>query len=176
MHTIQSIIICGDGPRSLALARACADAGIHPTLLVASDEDGASRPLTSDVDVHRVSNPFDGIADMVIDLAEDSDAVIIARFNLLAEINHSDVVFILEGEGQQLDRIAAQVMHPGRVIGIRWPNVTTGLKHTLVHDSVHTTAATKTSALDLIATMGFQLIASSGPAAHDPLPDPHQAS
>lgn len=57
---------------------------------------------------------------MVVDLSDDDPEIVIARCNQLSEINHGDVVFALNIDMPTLEKVAARIMHPGRVIGLRW--------------------------------------------------------
>jgi len=118
MQTPGSIIICGHDARCRAIAWACLEAAIHPTLLLP-----ATAPETPDpeADLHSTTDPFSCVADMVLDLSGDDADMIIARCNQLAETNHGDVVFALDAGSIDLELVATRIMHPGRVVGIQWP-------------------------------------------------------
>ena len=117
MHTPGSIVICGSYAQCIQLANACSAAGIHPTLLVPAGP-GVAHP--EGITLHTTSDPFSCVADMVVDLSDDDPETVIARYNQLSEINHGDVVFVLNADMPALEKTAARIMHPGRVIGLRW--------------------------------------------------------
>lgn len=119
MNTPGSIVICGSYAQCIQLANACSAAGIHPTLLVPAGP-GAVQP--EGISLHTTSDPFSCVADMVVDCSDDDAETVIARCNQLSEINHGDVVFALNADMPELEKVAGHIMHPGRVIGIRWEN------------------------------------------------------
>lgn len=117
MHTPVSIVICGPYARCLSLANACTAAGIHPTLLLPAEAGGDE---LSGNEMHTTTDPFSCVGDMVVDLSDDDPETVIARYNQLSEINHGDVVFALNIDMPALEKVAERIMHPGRVIGLRW--------------------------------------------------------
>lgn len=117
MQSPVSIVICGHQARCHEIARFCADAGIHPTLLLPAPTDGTEKGMET---FCSTADPFSCVADMVIDRSDDDAETVIARFNQLAEINHSDVIFILNAAMVDLETVASRIMHPGRVIAIDW--------------------------------------------------------
>jgi len=117
MQLPVSIVICGHEARCREIARSCTDAGIHPTLLLPGPTDAAE---TGQENFSSTLDPFSCVADMVIDRSDDDVETVIARYNQLAEINHSDVVFALNTAIEDLEAAASRIMHPGRVIAIDW--------------------------------------------------------
>lgn len=119
MNTPGSIVIYGSYAQCIQLANACSAAGIHPTLLVPA---GPATAQPEGISLHTTSDPFSCVADMVVDCSDDDTETVIARCNQLSEINHGDVVFALNADMPELEKVAGHIMHPGRVIGIRWEN------------------------------------------------------
>jgi hypothetical protein len=117
MQITGSIVICGSYARCIQLSNACIVAGIHPTLLMPAGP-GGDQP--EGIALHTTTDPFSCVADMVVDCSDDDPETVIARCNQLSEINHGDVVFALNADMPELEKVARLIMHPGRVVGIRW--------------------------------------------------------
>ncbi len=118
MQETRSIIICGEDERCMALASACIRACIHPTILVRSDLQ--TNEQTDTTGIHFTTDPFSCVADIVVDLSNDDGPTIVARFNQLAEINHTDVVFAMQHTTENFEQLAAAIMQPARVVCIDW--------------------------------------------------------
>ena len=61
------------------------------------------------------------LADLFIDAGEGGVEAKQDLFNQLAELNHSECIFAAAGDPEMITRMAAGIMHPGRVIGLRFP-------------------------------------------------------
>ena len=117
MQTPGSIVICGPYARCMTLAKACASAGIHPTLLLPA---GSREEQGAGTAIYTTSDPFSCVADLVVDCSDDDPGTVVARYNQLSEINHGDVVFVLNANMAELEAAASRIMHPGRVIAADW--------------------------------------------------------
>ncbi len=96
----------------------------------------------------------DCLADIFIEAIVENLPVKVALFNQLAEINHSEVIFASNTSSLSIGKIAEQVQHPERVIGMHFFNPATIMKLVEVVTTQACNEQTISTTLALAKAMG----------------------
>lgn len=149
MNPGSTICICGAGTMGSGIAQASASSGIYTILYELNDavlekartsieknlqilvEKNKILPAAKEETLNNLrftNNPFDCLAEVIIEAIIEKTEAKIALFNQLAEINHSETVFASNTSSLSITEIAKAVKNPERVIGMHFFNPATIMK------------------------------------------------
>lgn len=94
------------------------------------------------------------LADIFIEAIIEKPEIKIALFNQLAEINHSECIFATNTSSLSVNHLAAQIMHPERVIGMHFFNPAPVMKLVEVVNSQYTNEETTRIVYGLAQQLG----------------------
>ncbi len=173
--TISRICVCGAGTMGSGIAQAAAQAGFHTLLyelnsavlekaaasidknLKTLTEKGKLTPEERNAIEKRIQFTDDiqtCLADLFIEAIVEKTPLKIALFNQLAELNHSDCIFASNTSSLSVTKIAEQVQHPERVIGMHFFNPATIMKLVEVVNTPFTNTLTTDTVIRLVKQMG----------------------
>ncbi|MEQ1677012.1 MAG: 3-hydroxyacyl-CoA dehydrogenase NAD-binding domain-containing protein [Chitinophagaceae bacterium] len=173
--TISRICVCGAGTMGSGIAQAAAQAGFHTLLyelnsavlekaaasidknLKTLTEKGKLTPEERNAIEKRIQFTDDiqtCLADIFIEAIVEKTPLKIALFNQLAELNHSECVFASNTSSLSVTKIAEQVQHPERVIGMHFFNPATIMKLVEVVNTPFTNTLTTDTVIRLVKQMG----------------------
>ena len=171
---INSICVCGAGTMGSGIALAAAQAGIYTILfdlnpeVVQKAKTGIEKNLASLVvkqkinakdkldiiqRLHFTSELHECLADVIIEAIIEKMEAKLGLFNQLAEINHSECIFASNTSSLSIEKIAAGVRRPERVIGMHFFNPATIMKLVEVVNTRFTNEITAQTVLDLVRQM-----------------------
>jgi 3-hydroxybutyryl-CoA dehydrogenase len=172
--TINSICVCGAGTMGSGIAQAAAQAGIYTILfdlnpsVIQKARSGIEKNLDSLVSkqkitdkdkqgiiqrIHFTSELQECLADIIIEAIIEKMEAKLGLFNQLAEINHSECIFASNTSSLSIEKIAAGVQKPERVIGMHFFNPATIMKLVEVVNTHFTNEVTTNTVLELIRLM-----------------------
>lgn len=146
---VQSICVCGAGTMGSGIAQAAAQSGIYTILFDLNDEVLAKaklaieKNLTTLVEKQKLtteqkqqilgnllftSDLHQCLADIIIEAIIEKAEAKIALFNQLAEINHSEVIFVSNTSSLSISHLQQHIMQPQRVAGLHFFNPATIMK------------------------------------------------
>lgn len=158
-HSIQTVCICGAGTMGAGIAQNTAQHGYYTILfdvqqaMLDKAKAGHEKSLQQLVTKGKITQEQaqetksrlvytadinDGIADLIIEAIVEKKEIKISLFNQLAEINHSETLFVSNTSSLSINEIAAGVMHPQRVAGLHFFNPATVMKLVEVVAATHT--------------------------------------
>lgn len=141
--TVATICICGAGTMGSGIAQVAATAGYHVLIfdVVPESLQRSKQLIESQLDqlvlknklqaeearaillrIRWVNEINDCIADLIIEAVVEKEAIKVALFNQLAEVNHSETIFATNTSSLSITSIAEKVMHSSRVIGMHFFN------------------------------------------------------
>lgn len=156
---IATICVCGAGTMGSGIAQVAASAGYHVLIfdvvpeslqrsknliesqleqLVQKNKINAEEARSTLIRIRWVSEINDCIADLIIEAVVEKEAIKVALFNQLAEVNHSETIFATNTSSLSVTSIAEKVMHPNRVIGMHFFNPAPLMKLVEVVSTPHT--------------------------------------
>lgn len=172
--TIQTICVCGAGTMGSGIAQVAATAGFT-TLLYDVNEDMLQKakagienslqklvskekitPAQQQQTIERLSYITDisqCIADVFIEAIVEKMEVKLSLFNQLAGINTPETIFASNTSSLSITRLAAQISHPERVVGLHFFNPAPLMKLVEVVKTEYNTTATITQMETLVNTM-----------------------
>ena len=140
---IRTICVCGAGTMGSGIAQVSAQAGFHTILYDVSGDmiTRARQRLQQDLEtlagkqkittaqkeetlgrLQFTNNINDCVADVIIEAIVEKMEIKTALFNQLAAINSSATIFATNTSSLSVSGIAAQMDHPGRVVGMHFFN------------------------------------------------------
>lgn len=172
---INSICVCGAGTMGSGIAQAAAQAGIYTILfdlntdVIGKARTGIEKNLASLVAkqkmaeaekqeviqrLHFTSELHECLADIFIEAIIEKPEAKVALFNQLAEINHSECIFASNTSSLSIEKLAADIIGPERVIGLHFFNPATIMKLVEVVNTRYTSETTTRTILELARQMG----------------------
>ncbi len=149
IENVNTIAVCGAGTMGSGIAQCAAQNGFYTILFDVSD----ATLLKAKTSIHAsldklvvkqklseeqatavknrlvfVSDIQECIADVIIEAIVERVDAKVALFNQLAEINHGETILATNTSSLSVTEIAAQVLHPHRVIGMHFFNPATIMK------------------------------------------------
>lgn len=103
--------------------------------------------------LHFTSELHECLADVIIEAIIEKMEAKLGLFNQLAEINHSECIFASNTSSLSIEKIAAGVRRPERVIGMHFFNPATIMKLVEVVNTRFTNEITAQTVLDLVRQM-----------------------
>jgi 3-hydroxybutyryl-CoA dehydrogenase len=147
--SIQFLCVCGAGTMGSGIAQAAAQSGIYTLLFDLNEEvlhkaeTAIQKNLLSLVEKQKITeeqkqkilgnlsftNDLQScLADVFIEAIIEKPEAKIALFNLLAEINHSEVIFASNTSSLSITQLQKQIVQPQRVAGLHFFNPATIMK------------------------------------------------
>lgn len=172
---INSICVCGAGTMGSGIAQAAAQAGIYTilfdlnkvviekaregieknlSLLVAKQKMAAEKKQEVMNRLHFTSELHECLADVFIEAIIEKPEAKVGLFNQLAEINHSECIFASNTSSLSIEKLAAEIIRPERVIGMHFFNPATIMKLVEVVNTSYTSESTTQTILELARQMG----------------------
>lgn len=172
---ISRICVCGAGTMGSGIAQAAAQAGfdtllyeLNPAVLEKAKaaiekscrglvEKGRIREEEKNNilgRLHFTGNLQECIAGIVIEAIAEKTDLKTALFNQLAEINPGETIFATNTSSLSVSRIAEQVQHPERVIGMHFFNPATIMRLVEVVNTPYTNETTTQTVITLAKAMG----------------------
>lgn len=173
---IQTIAVCGAGTMGAGIAQVAAISGYYTILfdiqlpvlekarelIIRSLDGGVDRGKITAAEresalkrIRFTQDPYDCIAEVIIEAIVEKTEAKIALFNQLSEINHSDTVFASNTSSLSISAIAAGVVvNPARIVGMHFFNPAWLMKLVEVVSGVQTSAAVTNLVYDLAVKMG----------------------
>lgn len=172
---INSICVCGAGTMSSGIAQAVAQSGFHVILFEPNStilqKAGASikKNLHSLAEkgkltagepqkiIQRIRFTDDVqacLADVFIEAIVEKMDIKVGLFNQLAELNHGECVFASNTSSLSITKMAEQILHPQRVIGMHFFNPATIMKLVEVVNTKYTNEQTTRIVVELAREMG----------------------
>lgn len=156
------IIVCGAGTMGSGIAQLCAQKGYSTVLYdIAQDYVAKARAAIeaqllqleqkqkiSEADrretllrLQCTSDLNECVGDLVIEAIIETQAAKISLFNQLAELNHSETVFVTNTSSLSVSLLARSIRHPERVAGLHFFNPATLMKLVEVVETEYTPAS-----------------------------------
>ncbi len=172
---INSICVCGAGTMGSGIAQAVAQSGFHVILFEPNStilqKAGASikKNLHSLAEkgkltagepqkiIQRIRFTDDVqacLADVFIEAIVEKMDIKVGLFNQLAELNHGECVFASNTSSLSITKMAEQILHPQRVIGMHFFNPATIMKLVEVVNTKYTNEQTTRIVVELAREMG----------------------
>jgi 3-hydroxybutyryl-CoA dehydrogenase len=147
--TINTIAVCGAGTMGSGIAQCAAQNGFYTILFDVNENTLQNakasieksllglvnkQKITTDQmnavlqRIQYVSDVQQCLADVIIEAIVERVDAKVALFNQLAEINHGETIFASNTSSLSITEIAAQVLHPHRVVGMHFFNPATIMK------------------------------------------------
>lgn len=174
MQKINTIAVCGAGTMGSGIAQCTAQNGFY-TILFDVDASKlavakaaieksistliAKQKITEEIGaatlsrLQYVDDVQQCIAEVVIEAIVERVDVKVALFNQLAEVNHGETIFASNTSSLSVTEIAAQVLHPHRVVGMHFFNPATIMKLVEVVATEHSDAAVVDTIVNLAKQM-----------------------
>jgi len=172
---LNTICVCGAGTMGSGIAQTLAQTGFFTLLyelnpvVLANAKSGIEKNLEAleakgkiSADekekiyrrIHFTDDLQNCLADIFIEAIVEKPELKIALFNQLAEINHSESVFASNTSSLSITKIAGQVRHPERLIGMHFFNPATIMKLVEVVTTPYTNPSTINMVMELASQMG----------------------
>lgn len=172
---INSICVCGAGTMGSGIVQAVAQSGFHVILFEPNStilqKAGASieKNLQSLAEkgklasgepqkiIQRIRLTDDVqtcLADVFIEAIVEKMDIKVGLFNQLAELNHGECVFASNTSSLSITKMAEQILHPQRVIGMHFFNPATIMKLVEVVNTKYTNEQTTRIVVELAKEMG----------------------
>ncbi len=174
LTTINTIAVCGAGTMGSGIAQCAAQNGFFTILfdvqdatllkaktaievslenLVKKEKITEAQKVATIQRIQYVSDVQQCLADVIIEAIIERVDAKVALLNQLAEINHGETIFATNTSSLSITEIAAQVLHPHRVVGMHFFNPATIMK---LVEVVQTTYTSKES-IDTVMHLATQL-------------------
>jgi 3-hydroxybutyryl-CoA dehydrogenase len=173
--SINSVCVCGAGTMGSGIVQAAAQSGFHIILfepnaailqkaeagieknLQALEKKGKLPAGESQKIFQRIRFTNDVqtcLADVFIEAVIERIDIKIGLFNQLAELNHGECVFASNTSSLSVTKMAEQILHPQRVIGMHFFNPATIMKLVEVVNTKYTNEQTTRIIVELAKAMG----------------------
>lgn len=172
---INSICVCGAGTMGSGIAQTAAQAGFHVILcdpdnnVLETSKKGIRKSLDGLAEKGKIAAGENEkvyqhirftddvqtcLADVFIEAIVEKMDSKIGLFNQLAELNHGECVFASNTSSLSITKMAEQILHPQRVIGVHFFNPATIMKLVEVVNTNYTNLQTTQMVVDLVRQIG----------------------
>ncbi|MBI5859007.1 MAG: 3-hydroxybutyryl-CoA dehydrogenase [Sphingobacteriales bacterium] len=174
---INSVCVCGAGTMGSGIAQAAAQAGFYVILFEPNNAvlENAKKAIKKSLDslsekgkiaqgenekifqhLRFTDDVQTCLADVFIEAIIEKMDIKVGLFNQLAELNHGECVFASNTSSLSITKMAEQILHPQRVIGMHFFNPATIMKLVEVVNTKYTNEQTTGIVIELAKQMGKQ--------------------